>query len=202
MGDILREWLIHQLGLEVHSPHPNNLCSKFQNGVFIGKLLQNYNVVDSKELSMLVDREDEEAKKSNFQHIKMWLNMINVPLDNDTIGGIMSGQRSVIYGFLYALCFHLESPNSLNLIKYAKQSYTALGSFDFSEVPSILAETTETDSSYEKLQQKFTINNASPISKKTNRRPNTLYDDVNKFERSLPVILNTWNARGDQSCIR
>lgn len=201
MSDTLREWLIHQLGLEVHSLHPNNLCSKFQNGVFIGKLLQNYNIVDLKELSMLVNREDEEAKKSNFQHIKVWLNMINISLDNDTIDGIMSGQRSVIFGFLYVLCFQLESPNSLNLIKYAKQSYTSLGSFDFSEVPRILAGTTVTDSSYEKQQQQFAIN-ASPILKKSNRNPSTLYDDVNEFERSLPVILSTWSARGDQSCIR
>lgn len=40
MSDVLREWLIHQLGSEAQSLHPNYLCSKFQNGVYFGKLLQ------------------------------------------------------------------------------------------------------------------------------------------------------------------
>lgn len=204
MSDILKKWLVHQLGLEAHSLYSNGLCSKFQNGVFIGKILQNYNVVDSKELSMLVDRDDEEAKISNFRHIKTWLNMINVSLDNDTVDGMMSGQISEIVGFFYVLCFHLESPDSLNLIRYAKQLYSSLGSFDFLGVTSRShAETAANVFSYEKKRQEFTDNNnASAILKKSSTRTTRLCDEIDRFERNLPAILNSWNARGDQSCIR
>jgi len=87
MNDILREWLVHQLGFEINSFHPNNVCSKFRNGVLIGRLLHNYNIVNLEEFTLLVNQEDEVIIKSNFRHLNVWLNTINIYLDIDTIDG-------------------------------------------------------------------------------------------------------------------
>lgn len=197
MSDILKEWLIHQLGLD--SLNPKSICSKFQNGVLIGKLLQNYNVVSPNDFSQLINEDGEDIKMSNFQHIKVWLNLINISLDNDTINGIISGQRSIIFGFLYRLCFKLESPNSLNLIRHAIQIYESIGSFSFLNNSNTRKDITI------KLPNKNLHSityNKSPYVERCNGIGNTFYDKINDFECSLTKILNSWNIRGDQSCTR
>lgn len=199
MSDILREWLMHQLGVELHSLHPNNLCSKFQNGVFIGKLLQNYNIVSSNDFSLLIDQEDEEIKISNFRYLKPWLNIINILLDDDTINGIISGRRSVIFGFLYKLCFILEDPNNLNLNEHAKKLYKSFGNVDIldsSNIPRKLIINAPYGKLYNNIDGSFESPNKSIGNLKT------LYDEINEFEGSLPMKLDCWNVRGDQSCAR
>lgn len=203
MSDVLKKWLIHQLGSEAQSLHPNDLCSTFQNGVCIGKLLQNYNIINLKEFTQLVNQEDELTKISNFQHLKTWLNMINISLDDDTINGIITGQRTVIYGFLYRLCFCLESPKHLNLIGHGKQLYNSLGSFDFSG-SSNKPKNVKINFSYkeEEDSQKCKSNNKSSSTKKSEKKVNQIYDEINDFECSLSVKMDNWNAKGDQSCTR
>lgn len=200
MSDILKEWLIHQLGAEVQSLHPNNLCSKFQNGVLIGKLLQNYYLVNENEFSQLINQDDEAIKRANFDHLKLWLNMINISLDSDTIDGIISGQRSIIIGFLYRLCFVLESPNKLHLFERAKQKFDAfVGSFDFVDTLNVPTEEIVVNLPY---KQCFTDGSLSYSSNKPVKIINTLYDKINEFERSLPEKLDIGKDRGDHSCIR
>lgn len=202
MTDILKDWLIHQLGSEVQFVHPNYVCSKFQNGVLIGKLLKNYDIVNLTEFSLLVNQDDEAIKKTNFQHLKVWLDMINISLDCDTIKGFISGKRSVIFGFLYKLCFFLECPNNLNLIKLDKQLYKSFKSFSFLRVANtkhITAIHLPYKTQYH--QKDITNNSILPYIEKYSSR-NTLFDNINKFECSLSVKLDSWNARGDQTCIR
>lgn len=200
MSDVLREWLIHQLGVELHSLHPNNLCSKFQNGVFIGKLLLNYNIVDSKDFSLLINQEDEEIKISNFQYLKTWLNMINILLDDDTVNGIITGRRSIIFAFLYKLCFILEDPNNLNLNEHVKQLNKSFENVD------ILNNSNLSKKAILNVSHGKHYNDVDNIScklpKKSIKHLKTLYDEITEFEDSLPMKLNCWNARGDQSCAR
>ncbi|XP_015363135.1 PREDICTED: uncharacterized protein LOC107161292 [Diuraphis noxia] len=196
MSNILKEWLIHQLGVEVNSLHPNNLSSKFQNGMLIGKILQNYGIISSQDFSLLVDQEDEVIKKSNFQHLKMWLNILHIPLDNDTVTGIICGESSVILAFLYKLCFLLECPNNLNIIGHAKKLYKSIGNYDFSHrlfTPGKIVN--------------FPFNkplNQNRINKKSNEDLSMLNENYNiaNFECSLSLKINRWTARGYQSCNR
>lgn len=197
----MKEWLIHQLGSEVQSLHPNILCSTFQNGVLIGKLLENYYFVDENDLARLIDRDDEAAKTSNFEHIKSWLNTIDITLDDDTVNGIVSGQRPVIIGFLYRLCFALESPNKLNLNACAKQTTDdSVGSFEFSDTLSV-PETRVVDFPYGQWLASDSSSSLS-CSDQPGKKPNAFYDKINEFERSLPEKLDSGKARGDQSFIR
>lgn len=199
MSDILREWLIHQLGVELHSFHPNNLCSKFQNGVFIGKLLQNYNIVSSNDFSLLVNQEDEAIKISNFRYLKTWLNMINILLDDDTVNGIISGQRSVIFGFLYKLCFILEDPNNLNLNEHAKKLYKSFGNVDILDNSNV---SRKAISNLPHGKHYNHVDDSVVLPKKSIGNIKSLYDEINEFEDSLPMKLDCWDARGDQSCAR
>jgi hypothetical protein len=199
MSDVLREWLIHQLGVELHSLHPNNVCSKFQNGVFIGKLLQNYNIVDSNDFSLLINQEDEEIKISNFRYLKTWLNMINILLDDDTVNGIITGRRSVIFGFLYKLCFILEDPNNLNLNEHVKKICISFGNVDISD-NSISKKAIFNVTHGKPYNHVDNINGKSPKISIINVK--TLYDEINEFEGSLPMKLACWNTRGDRSCAR
>jgi len=192
MSNILREWLIHQLGVEVNSLHPNNLSSKFQNGMLIGKILQNYGIMSSKDFSLLVDQEDEVIKKSNFQHLKMWLNMLHIPLDDDTVTGIIRGESSVIFAFLYKLCFLLECPNNLNIIGHAKKLYKSIGNYDFSH--RLFTSGKIINSPYNKQLNQNKINTKSA---KTHED-----DNIANFECSLSRKINRWTARGYQSCYR
>lgn len=204
MSDILREWLIHQLGSEVQSLHPNYICSKFQNGVLIGKILKNYNIVSLKDFSLLVNQDDETIKISNFQHLKMWLNMINFTLDSDTVNGFISGRRSVIFGFLYKLCFLLECPYNLILIGHAKQLYKSFKNFSFlsvSKTPKNIVINFPYKLQYND-RKRTTNNSILPSFTKSYANLNTLFDKINKFECNLSIKLNSWNARGDQSCNR
>lgn len=200
MSDILKEWLIHQLGLEIHSVHPDNICYKFKNGFLIGKILQSYNVVSSLELLLLADEEDEEIKKSNFQYLNVWLKTINVSLDNDTVDGIISGETSVIYAFLYKLCLVLESPNNLNLTRYAKQVYKSFGSFEFLS----FSDTHDNTNILKSFSSHKFISKDELSFCKTHRNYNlnTFYDELDEFERSLPEKLKRWSIRGDQSSTR
>lgn len=206
MNNLLKEWLIHQLGLEVNFPHPNNLSSKFQNGILIGKLLQNYNVVSSTDFSLLQNQEDEATKVSNFEHLKVWLSTINISLDDDTVNEIISGNLSSTFGLLYRLCFFLECPNSLNLIGPIKQSQS-FENFDLIDIPN-KREKTFIDFTYKKEQcNKNTIISSININKlpyfeKSDEILSVLYDEINQFESSLPEKLNNWMARGDTSCTR
>ncbi|XP_022183115.1 uncharacterized protein LOC111042724 [Myzus persicae] len=197
MSSLLREWLIHQLGVEVNSLHPNNLSSKFQNGMFIGKILQNYGIMSSKDFSLLVDEEDEVIKKSNFRHLKMWLNVLHIPLDNDTVNGIICGESSVIFAFLYKLCFLLECPNNLNIIGHARKLYKSLGNYDFSHRSFTPGRIANFPNNKQKLNQKT-------IGSKFNENLSTLYenDRLAYFECSLSGKINAWTARGYQSCNR
>lgn len=204
MNSLLKEWLIHQLGLEVNFLHPNNISSKFQNGVLIGKLLQNYNVMSLTDFSLLQSQEDETTKVSNFEHIKVWLNTINILLDDDTVNGIISGKSSALFGLLYRLCFILECPNSLNLIGHVKQSQ----SFENVDLIPHKRENIFIDFSYKKeLHNKKPIISSININKLSNYEKSDeilsiLYDQINQFENSLPEKLNNWMARGDKSCTR
>lgn len=204
MSDILREWLIHQLGSEVQSLHPNYICSKFQNGVLIGKLLKNYNIVSLKDFSLLVNQDDEATKKLNFHHLKVWLNVINISLDNDTVIGFIFGQRSVIFGFLYKLCFLLECPNNLILIGHAKHLYKSFKNFSFLSVSNTPKKIVINFPYKLQHNNKKCITNNSILSsfEKSYRNLNELFDQINKFECNLSVKLDSWNTRGDQSCIR
>lgn len=197
MSNILREWLIHQLGVEVNSLQPSSLSSKFQNGMLIGKILQNYGIMSSKDFSLLVDQEDEVIKKSNFQHLKMWLNMLHIPLDNDTVTGIISGESSVIFAFLYKLCFLLESPNNLNIIGHTKKLYKSLGNYDFSH--GLFTPGKIVNFPYNKQQL-----NQKSIDTKSNENLDAQYenDNIDNFERSLSRKINSWTAKGYQSCNR
>lgn len=200
MSDILREWLIHQLRLD--SLHPKSICSRFQNGVLIGKLLRNYNIVSSKDVSQLINEDDEEIKKMNFHHLKVWLNLINISLDNDTIDGIISGQKSTIFGFLYRLCFQLESPNNLNLIAHAKQLYESIGSYSFLNNSNTFKDNS-INLPHKKLHsQKCITYDICPGIEKCDGRRNTIFDKINDFECSLSRKLHSWSIRGDQSCMR
>jgi len=196
MSNILREWLIHQLGVEVNSLHPNNISSKFQNGMLIGKILQNYGIMSSKDFSLLVDQEDEVIKKSNFQHLKMWLNILHIPLDNDTVTGIICGESSVILAFLYKLCFLLECPNNLNIIGHAKKLYKSIGNYDFSH--RLFTSGKIVDSPYNKQL------NQNRINTKFNENLSILNENENiaNFECSLSWKINRWTVRGYQSCNR
>lgn len=196
MSNILREWLIHQLGVEVNSLHPNNISSKFQNGILIGKILQNYGIMSSKDFSLLVDQEDEVIKKSNFQHLKMWLNILHIPLDNDTVTGIICGESSVILAFLYKLCFLLECPNNLNIIGHAKKLYKSIGNYDFSH--RLFTPGKIVNSPYNKQL------NQNRINTKSNDNISMLNenDTIANFECSLSWKINRWTARGYQSCNR
>jgi len=194
---MLREWLIHQLGVEVNSLHPNNLSSKFQNGIFIGKILQNYGIMSSKDFSLLVDQEDEVIKKSNFRHLKIWLNKLHIPLDNDTVTRIICGESSVIFAFLYKLCFLLECPNNLNIIGHSKKLYKSLGNYDFSH--RLFTHGRIVNFPYNKQQI-----NPKSIDTKFNENRNMQYenDRIAYFECSLSRKINRWTARGYQSCNR
>ncbi|XP_025198187.1 uncharacterized protein LOC112596641 [Melanaphis sacchari] len=197
MSNLLKEWLIHQLGVEVNSLHSNNLSSKFQNGMLIGKILLNYGLVSSKEFSLLINQEDEVTKKSNFRHLEMWLNMLHIPLDKDTINGIIHGESSIIIAFLYKLCFLLKSPSDLNIIGQIKKFYKSLGGYDLSN--GLFTSGKIVNFSHKKPQsiQKH-------IDKKTDGNhsiPHTL-DKIAYFECSLSQKINRWAARGDQSCNR
>lgn len=198
MSNILREWLIHQLGSEVYSFHPSNLCLKFQNGVLIGKILLNYNVVSSKDFSLLVNQEDEVIKQYNFKRIKEWLKTISMTLDNDTVNGIITGQIPAIFGFLYRLCFLLECPNDLNLIEHAKKVYKSLGNYGFSD-------SSITTKKYNiNLPFKIQHHDQKSISsnEKSNKNINNVNDMTIEFESTLMMKLDSWNARGDQSHIK
>jgi len=196
MNNILREWLIHQLGVEINSLHPNNLSSKFQNGMLIGKILHNYGIMSSKDFSLLIDQEDEVIKKSNFQHLKMWLNILHIPLDNDTVTGIICGENSVILAFLYKLCFLLECPNNLNIIGHAKKLYKSIGNYDFSH--RLFTPGKIVISPYNKQL------NQNRINTKSNENLSLLNenDNIANFECSLSWKINRWTARGYQSCNR
>lgn len=198
MSDVLREWLIHQLGSEVHSLHPNNLCSKFQNGILIGEILLNYNVVSSKDFSLLVNQEDEMIKQYNFKHLKEWLTTINMTLDNDTINGIISGQRSTIFGFLYRLCFLLECPNDLNLTEHAKKLYKSLGNYGFSNNSNTTKKYVINLPFNTQHHDQKSISNSD----KSIENINTVFNEITEFESSLMMKLDSWNARGDQSHIK
>jgi len=197
-NNILRKWLIHQLGVDIHSLHPNNLSLKFQNGILFGKILRNYDIVSSKDFSQLVDQEDEVIKKSNFRHLKMWLNTLNdISLDNDTVTGIICGESSVIFAFLYKLYFFFESPNNLNIIGHAKKLYKSLRNYDFSH--NLFTHGKISDFPFKKQQLNQKRNN-----KKSNGNVSTLYehDKIVYFQCSLPEKINRWTARGHQSCNR
>lgn len=208
MSDVLKEWLIHQLGLEVRSFHPDNICEKFQNGILIGKILQSYNVVSYSDFLLLVDGENEEVKVSNFRHLSIWLNTINVSLDFDTINGIISGQRSVTYAFLYRLCFSLESPNNLNLTTHVKQVYTLFGSFDFLGISNTCEQNYILIPKRDTLVQfyygdKYVDQNALSFCETYNEKNlATLHGEIEEFDHRLQEKLKSWLARGDQSDIR
>ncbi|VVC27324.1 Hypothetical protein CINCED_3A004966 [Cinara cedri] len=208
MSDVLKEWLIHQLGLEVRPFHPDNICGKFQNGFLIGKILQSYNVVNSSDVLLLVDGKDEETKISNFRYVSVWLNAIKISLDSDTVNGIISGQRSVTFAFLYRLCFTLESPNNLNLTRHAIQVYNSFGSFDFLGISDTREQIYTPKPKHGILMpfyydDKYIDQNALSFFETSNEENLTaLYGEINNFEHSLPEKLKSWSTRGDQTDIR
>lgn len=204
MNDLLREWLIHQLGPEVQCFHPDELCSKFQNGVFIGKLLQNYNCLHPKYVSLLIDQDDENSKRNNFRHLKEWLKTINISLDNETVDGIITGQRSAIFGLLYMLCFTLECPNKLNLIEHAKHVYSSYGSFEYlgvsnTKIKNVLPLPYDDHAS---RKCNITSNKTFLPCEKSRKIRNLIYDKIDEFECGLSAKLNSWAARGDHSDTR
>lgn len=206
MSDVLKEWLVHQLGLEVGSLRPDNVCRMFRNGFLIGKILASYDVVSARELSLLVDGHDDGTKKSNFRHLGAWLDAIGVPLDGETTGGIASGHGPAVYAFLYTLCFALENPNRLNLTGHVRRVCASFGSFDFLGVsgarPHHRAVVPVPPPSSRGPRQPYARNYA--LESGQTRRDNlaALLGEIDEFGRGLPETMRAWSTRGDQSCTR
>jgi len=201
-GDILKEWLVHQLGAEVRSLRPDYLCAVFRNGVLIGELLRNYQVVDEDDCSRLVDRHDEATKQANFAHIKSWLTATGVvALDNDTVDGITSGRWPATIGFLYRLCFALENPNELNLAGCAGQAPrhaagTPPGVPDAPDAP-VAADGPPGPRRFSTGGDSWSARDRRPRG-----RTDAFHDRIAEFERGLPGLLANGLARGDRSCVR
>lgn len=200
----MKEWLVHQLGLEVGSLRPDNVCRMFRNGFLIGKILAGYDAVNARELSLLVDAHDDGTRNSNFRHLGAWLDAIGVPLDADTAGGIASGRGPTVYAFLYTLCFALENPNRLNLTGHVRRVCASFGSFDFLGVsgarPRHRAALPAPPPS--RGSQPYARDYASESGRTRRDDLAALLGEINEFGRGLPETMRNWSTRGDRSCTR
>lgn len=209
MSDTLREWLVHQLGPDIQFPSADDSRSEFRNGLAVGKILRNYGVVSDREFSQLVDGGDgsEQSERTNFRRLEAWLATVDVPLDGETAEGMIAGDASATLGFLYRLCFCLENPNSLNLTGYARRLNASLGCFDFLAVPGVPAARTMTSvvpthDGRRGRRERDAERTTTVDVKKPNKKLEAFHDKIDEFERGLPAMLDSWNGRGDRSCIR
>jgi len=203
-SNLLNEWLVHQLGMEVPSLRPASLCSMFRNGVLIGKLLRNSYVVTDDEYSLLVDRDDDDAiVRANFERLRAWLAAVDLPLDAGTVDGIMAGRRPDVVGFLYRLCTVLEDPNRLHTVQRAKRTFDELVEADFLAPPDDVSGRRE-----QRLAFPVCDDYASPPSttvvgkRRRGRDADALFEKIGEFERDLPGKLDGYKTRGDRSCAR
>lgn len=109
MFDILHKWLTNKLGFnKCIELNFSNVGEIFKNGVMFAHLLQKYQVIPDCYIHLLIKNNIYTACLSNIKNINLWLNYLDINLENSTVHEIAHGQSIAVTKLLYQLYFKLE----------------------------------------------------------------------------------------------
>jgi len=121
MFDVLKEWLIIKLGKKnCLNLNYNNIGEKFKDGVLYAHLLQKYHVIPDSYVHGFKKTDLYAACQSNMKSINLWLQFLDIKIEDCDVHEIACGQSFAITKLLYQLYFKLEKLNYSHTLDISK----------------------------------------------------------------------------------
>ncbi|CAG7721073.1 unnamed protein product, partial [Allacma fusca] len=120
MGEILKDWIKNQVGLELdfnNDTDPGKFRRSMSNGVLIGEILRKCSVISDEQYISLRNTLKNKSSVKNMQHIHKWLREIGLNTDFQDLLAIVEEQPGAAIRFLYRLYMWLESPRGVKVFR-------------------------------------------------------------------------------------
>jgi len=109
MFNILQEWLTSKLGTHYFlNLNFNNVGERFRDGFLFAVLFQKYQVMPEKYVHTFKKTNHYDACLSNMKSINLWLQFMEIIIEDSTIHEIAHGQSLAVTKLLYKLYFKFE----------------------------------------------------------------------------------------------
>jgi len=119
MFNILQEWLTCKLGTHYcQNLNFNNVGEKFKDGFLFALLFQKYQVMPEKYVHVFKKSNHYDICLSNMKSINMWLQFLEIIIEDSAICEISRGQSLAVTTLLYKLYFKLEMSKKYNILNY------------------------------------------------------------------------------------
>lgn len=117
MFEVLKEWLILKLGKKnCLNLNYDNIGEKFKDGVLYANLLQKYHVIPDSYVHDFKKTDFYAACQSNMKSINLWLQFLDIKIEDSDVHEIACGQSFAITKLLYQLYFKLEKLNYTHIL--------------------------------------------------------------------------------------
>jgi len=119
MFNILQEWLTCKLGTHYcQNLNFNNVGEKFKDGFLFALLFQKYQVMPEKYVHAFKKSNHYDICLSNMKSINMWLQFLEIIIEDSAICEISHGQSLAVTTLLYKLYFKLEMSKKYKILNY------------------------------------------------------------------------------------
>lgn len=117
MFNILQEWLTSKLGTYYcQNLNFNNVGEKFKNGFLFALLFQKYQVMPEKYVHAFKKTNHYDICLSNMKSINLWLQFMEIIIEDSDICEISHGQSLAVTKLLYKLYFKLEMSKNYKIL--------------------------------------------------------------------------------------
>lgn len=120
MPEILRKWLANTVGV-IFDLEAENFGKSTRDGRLIGHIFLSYDIISEQQLELLITTSDPQLARANFKHIKMWMDTLNVQVEDGLYEQICRGNGSAAIKLLYQLYLALETRDRLYFLAKQKQ---------------------------------------------------------------------------------
>ncbi|XP_022167104.1 uncharacterized protein LOC111031462 [Myzus persicae] len=117
MFNILHEWLTCKLGTHYcQNLNFNNIGERFKDGFLFALLFQKYQVIPEKYVHVFKKTNNYDICLSNMKNINLWLQFMEIIIEDRAICEISHGQSLAVTQLLYKLYFKLEMSKECQII--------------------------------------------------------------------------------------
>lgn len=120
MGDILRNWMQARLGILIDLT-PDVFGHYTRDGSLLAQILHNYDVINREQLDMIVATQDPALCRVNLKHLRIWLRLVGIDFDDESIDEISCGKGTTSLRFFYKLYLSLETKDRLHFVTLQKE---------------------------------------------------------------------------------
>lgn len=121
MFNILQEWLTSKLGTN-NCLNYSNIGEKFKDGFLFARLLQKYQVIPDNYVLNFKKSDFYAVCLNNIKNINIWLQLLNIVLDDCIIHEIACGQSLSVVNVLYQMYYKLENIKHNQLLNNSKNN--------------------------------------------------------------------------------